>query len=75
MNASTDVATTAATPRAASTAQASTPSEFPHVVRSACPRPPAAALRTTSAVAGPGVIVSTAATGTKASSISITRRP
>ena len=66
MKASADVATTAATPIAAKQPQASTPTELPTVVASARRWPPVAALRTTSAVAAPGVTVSSAATGAKA---------
>ncbi len=63
-----DVATTAAIPSAAKAPQANTPSELPTVVSSARRRPPRTALRTTSAVAGPGASVSSRATGTKAAS-------
>jgi hypothetical protein len=66
VKASAEVATTAATPMAAKQPHASTPRELPTVVASARRRPPVAALRTTRAVAAPGVTVSSAATGAKA---------
>src|SRR3954454_17499074 len=64
-----EAATIAATPAAASTPQTKMPRELPTVVLNACRRPPRAALATTSAVAAPGVRLSSAATGTKATSI------
>jgi hypothetical protein len=67
VNAAADVATVVAIPTAAKQPQASTPTELPVVVRNAWRRPPRAALRTTSAVAAPGVIVSSAATGANVS--------
>ena len=70
VNSSAEAATTAATPTAANTAHASTPSELPAVTSSASRRPPRTALRTTSAVAIPGVRVRTAATGRNAGSVS-----
>ena len=69
MNAVTDVATTAARPAAASRPHARTPSELPAVQTNAARRPPTAALRTTIAVAGPGVIVTSTATGRNAASV------
>jgi hypothetical protein len=69
VNTSADVATTAASPAAASRPHASTPIELPAVQTRAWRRPPIAALRTTIAVAGPGVIVTSTATGTKATSV------
>ena len=69
MKASVDAATTAAIPAAANTPQVSTPIELPAVVKNAARRPPREALRTTSAVVAPGVIVSSAATGANVSSV------
>ena len=69
MNASTEVATTAAMPTAASRPQAKMPSELPTVVRRAAARPPRAALRTTIAVAAPGGCVSPSATGRNVSHV------
>src|SRR5829696_4715720 len=66
VNSDAEAATTAATPTAANTAQARIPTELPTVTSSASRRPPRTALRTTSAVATPGVIVRSAATGRKA---------
>src|SRR3954471_20138600 len=66
---SAEAATTAATPAAASAPHASTPSELPTVPPSASRRPPRAALRTSIAVAGPGAIVTSTATGTNAASV------
>src|ERR1700729_141823 len=63
VNASAEVAMTVAIPTAAQAAHASTPSELPAVVKNARRRPPRAALRTTMAVAAPGVSDSSAATG------------
>src|SRR4051812_43266611 len=69
VNTVADVATTAARPAAASAPHASTPTELPAVHTSASRRPPRAALRTTIAVAGPGVIVTRTATGTNATRV------
>src|SRR3954452_8692762 len=69
VNTVADVATTAASPAAARMPHASTPIELPAVQTSASRRPPRAAVRTTIAVAGPGVIVTRTATGTKARSV------
>ena len=69
VKASVDAATTAAIPAAANTPQVSTPIELPAVVKNAARRPPREALRTTSAVVAPGVIVSSAATGANVSSV------
>src|SRR4051795_12013879 len=69
VNTVAEVATTAASPAAARAPHARTPIELPAVHTSASRRPPRAALRTTIAVAGPGVIVTRTATGTKARSV------
>src|SRR5215211_890773 len=74
VNAVAEAATTAARPTAAAIPHISTPTSLPRVVASASCRPPRAALRTTSTVAGPGVRVRSAATGRKLQSISLTRR-
>ena len=46
-----------------------TPIELPAIVRTPARQPPRIALRTTIAVAAPGVIVTSAAIGTKAQSM------
>src|SRR3954469_11418971 len=69
VNTVAEVATTAASPAAASAPHARTPIELPAVQTSASRRPPRAALRTTMAVAGPGVIVTRTATGRNATSV------
>src|SRR5689334_14256683 len=69
VNTAADAATTAARPAAASAPHARTPSELPAVHANASRRPPRAALRTTSAVAGPGASDSTSATGRNATSV------
>jgi hypothetical protein len=68
-NAVSEAATSAETPRAERTAQTPTPIELPTVVRNAAHVPPTAALRTTSAIPGPGLRLRRNATGTNVHSM------
>ena len=75
VNAPADAATTAARPKAAKSAHRRIPRLLPATVRSTSRRPPRNADDTTSAVAGPGTIVSSTATGKNAcASVSSTGR-
>src|SRR4051812_15972512 len=69
MNATSDAATSAEIPAIDRTAQAITPSELPAIVSTPARQPPRIALRTTIAVAAPGVTVTRAAIGMNAHSI------
>ena len=69
MNATSEAATSAEIPAIDSSAQTTTPIELPAIVRTPACQPPRIALRTTIAVAAPGVIVTSAAIGRKAQSM------
>ena len=70
-NAISDAATSAEIPAIDSSAQATTPIELPAIVSTPARQPPRIALRTTIAVAAPGVIVTSTAIGMNAQSMGV----
>ena len=71
MNAGSEATSSAAIPALAVTVHTARPSDTPSAVAIPHARPPSSALRTVSAVSGPGVVIVRAATPTNAISASI----
>jgi hypothetical protein len=70
-NAGSEATSSAARPTLAATVHTASPATTPAAVATPAPRPPSSALRTVSAVSGPGVTITRAATPTKAHTASI----
>ena len=70
-NAGSEATSSAARPALAAAVHTASPRATPAAVATPAPRPPSSALRTVSAVSGPGVTITRAATPTKAHSAPI----
>src|SRR5919198_4929977 len=75
MKAGSEATSSAAIPALAVSVHTARPSVTPSAVAAPHARPPSSALRTVSAVSGPGVVIVSAATPTNASSACIVRSP